>query len=68
MARPVDLARRLRRANRAAATAFLVGGAFFSTGGYTSVVQVANEPEGGLDALSPDACWRWWGRQPRRLA
>lgn len=94
-ARQVDLARRLQRANRVAATAFLIGGSlfaigaalaqsgveftvcatvylvggvFFSTGGYTSVVQVANEPEGGLEALSPDARWRWWGREPRRLA
>jgi hypothetical protein len=93
--RPVDLARRLRRANHVAATAFLIGGSlfavgaalaqsgvaftvcaliylvggvFFTTGGYTSVVQVANEPEGALDALPSSARWRWWGRQPRRLA
>jgi hypothetical protein len=92
--RPIDVQRRLRRANAVAATAFLiggslfaigaalaqagvdptacatvylVGGAFFSTGGYTSVLQVINEPEGGWDASVPDARWRWWGREPRRL-
>jgi len=52
----------------ACATIYLVGGVFFSTGGYTSVVQVANEPEGGLGALPADPRWRWWGREPRRLA
>jgi hypothetical protein len=92
--RPVDVARRLRRANFVAATAFLIGGSlfatgaamaqagvaettcsivyliggvFFSTGGYTSVLQVANEPEGGLEALPPAGPWRWWSREPRRL-
>jgi hypothetical protein len=84
------VARRLRRANALAATAFLIGGslfalgaalaqsgvdatacaaiyllggAFFSTGGYTSVLQVVNEPRGGR----PAARWRWWSREPRRL-
>jgi hypothetical protein len=83
---------RLRRANFAAATAFLVGGSlfavgaalaqagfdqttcatvylvggvFFSTGGYTSVLQVLNEPRPG--SAGGAARWRWWGRQPRRL-
>jgi hypothetical protein len=92
--RPVDVARRLRRVNLVAATAFLIGGSlfaigaamaqagvaetacatvylvggvFFSTGGYTSVVQVANEPEGGLEALPPTGRWRWWSHEPRRL-
>jgi hypothetical protein len=86
--RPIDLARRLRRANVVAATAFvvggslfaigvalaqagvdatvyLVGGVFFSTGGYTSVLQVANEPSGDRVAARPT--WRWWSHEPRRL-
>lgn len=46
---------------------YLVGGVFFSTGGYTSVLQVANEPEGGLEALPPAGRWRWWSHEPRRL-
>ncbi len=48
------------------ATIYLVGGVFFSTGGYTSVVQVVNEPEGGLGGDLPSR-WHWWGREPRRL-
>ena len=45
---------------------YVVGGVFFSTGGFASLVQVVNEPEepGGL----APARWRWWAREPRRLA
>lgn len=45
---------------------YLVGGVFFSTGGYASLVQVTNEPDepGGV----VPARWRWWSREPRRLA
>ncbi len=45
---------------------YMVGGVFFSTGGYASLVQVVNEPEepGGM---APSR-WRWWSREPRRLA
>jgi hypothetical protein len=49
----------------ACATVYLVGGAFFSTGGYTSVLQVVNEPEGGWDAAASAARWRWWSREAR---
>ncbi len=48
----------------ACATIYLVGGVFFSTGGYTSVLQVVNEP--AADG-TPPARWRWWSREPRRL-
>lgn len=51
----------------ACATVYLVGGVFFSTGGYTSVLQVVNEPEAGWDAAAPVGRWRWWSREPRRL-
>ncbi|HET7484617.1 MAG TPA: hypothetical protein VFJ64_04500 [Solirubrobacterales bacterium] len=91
---PLDMRRRLRRANAIAATAFLVGGslfaigaalaqagvdvtvcasvylvggAFFSTGGYTSVLQVVNEPARGWDRAAAEGRWRWWSREPRRL-
>ncbi len=48
----------------ACATVYLVGGAFFSTGGYTSVLQVVNEPrEPGAEVPA----WRWWSHEPRRL-
>jgi hypothetical protein len=46
------------------ATIYLIGGVLFSTGGYTSVLQVVNEP--GADG-TPPARWRWWSREPRRL-
>ena len=44
----------------------MAGGVFFSSGGYASLVQVVNEPEepGGLVPRR----WRWWSREPRRLA
>jgi hypothetical protein len=48
----------------ACATIYLVGGVFFSTGGYTSVLQVVNEPGEGVPQ---SARWRWWSREPRRL-
>ncbi|MFD0122544.1 hypothetical protein [Streptomyces virginiae] len=47
---------------------YLVGGLFFSTGGYVSVLQVLNgprhAPDGGFQA---PAGWRWWGYEPMRL-
>jgi hypothetical protein len=45
---------------------YLVGGFFFSSGGYASLVQVVNEPDdpGGVVQTR----WRWWSREPRRLA
>lgn len=48
----------------ACASIYLAGGVFFSTGGYTSVLQVVNEPGGAADA---DVAWRWWSHEPRRL-
>jgi hypothetical protein len=49
------------------ASIYLVGGAFFSTGGYTSVLQVINEPGGDPAAGPAEARWRWWSREPQRL-
>jgi hypothetical protein len=45
---------------------YLVGGVFFCTGGYASLVQVINEPDepGGVTP----ARWSWWSREPQRLA
>jgi hypothetical protein len=48
----------------ACATIYLVGGVFFSTGGYTSVLQVVNEPS---SADAAPVRWRWWSHEPRRL-
>lgn len=43
---------------RLAAAVFLAGGVFFTTGGYSSVLLVANA--GGEE-------WRWWSTEPTRL-
>jgi hypothetical protein len=43
---------------RLAAAVFLVGGVFFTTGGYTSVLLVAN---------ANGVRWRWWSTEPSRL-
>jgi hypothetical protein len=45
---------------------YLVGGVFFSTGGYASVLLVVNRPletRAGVVAGS----WRWWAREPNRI-
>lgn len=43
---------------RLAAAVFMAGGVFFTTGGYTSVLLVAN---------ARGEKWRWWSTEPRRL-
>lgn len=49
------------------ASVYLIGGVFFSTGGYASVLQVVNEPVSSSRAAELDRPWRWWGHEPRRL-
>ncbi|MGC5166586.1 hypothetical protein [Luteimicrobium sp. DT211] len=49
-------------------TVYLVGGLFFSLGGYASVVQASNAPteideRGSLSAAS----WTWWSWRPRQI-
>ncbi|MEU7072713.1 hypothetical protein AB0B30_20200 [Streptomyces narbonensis] len=50
------------------ASIYFVGGLFFNTGGYTSLLQVLNAPRHspGSGALAT-AGWRWWGYEPMRL-
>jgi hypothetical protein len=48
----------------ACASVYLVGGVFFSTGGYAALVQVINEPGG--EEPGPRR-WRWWAHEPGRL-
>jgi hypothetical protein len=53
---------------RLAAAVFLAGGVFFTTGGYASVLQVANAPRGAdVDGVVRAAPWRWWSTEPGRL-
>lgn len=52
----------------ACASVYLVGGVFFSTGGYASLLQVVNGPRqvGGDGSLGVDR-WRWWSWERERL-
>ncbi len=53
---------------RLAAAVFMLGGVFFTTGGYASVLQVANAPrEAGPDGVVRAPRWRWWSTEPGRL-
>lgn len=53
---------------RLAAAVFMVGGVFFTTGGYASVLQVANAPRGAdADGVVRAERWRWWSTEPGRL-
>ncbi|MFD3479107.1 hypothetical protein [Streptomyces sp. NPDC058695] len=88
---------RLRRLNAIAATAFVIGGAFFAagaafaqfgsgdatesasiyfvgglffnTGGYVSLLQVSNAPRhvGGGEGRLVTPHWRWWSYEPMRV-
>lgn len=44
------------------ASIYLVGGVFFSTGGYGSVLQAVNEPAGAAAGR-----WQWWSYRPMDL-
>ena len=53
---------------RAVDVVYLVGGVFFSLGGYLSVLQASNSPtqiDGGGMLSSPG--WRWWRADPKHL-
>jgi hypothetical protein len=51
----------------ACASVYLAGGVFFSTGGYASVLLVANEPRPGPGGALRERRWRWWSHEPGRL-
>ncbi|MEU8760174.1 hypothetical protein [Streptomyces sp. NPDC048659] len=51
------------------ASVYFVGGLFFTTGGYVSLLQVVNAPRhvpGGEGALVAGR-WRWWSYEPMRV-
>ena len=52
---------------RLAAVVYLVGGVFFSTGGYASVLLAINAPHRRRDGSWARGPWRWWAREPRNL-
>ena len=50
------------------AVVYFAGGLFFTTGGYTSLLQVINAPSpeyGPPELIMPR--WRWWSYEPRRI-
>jgi hypothetical protein len=49
---------------RLAAVVYLVGGVFFSTGGYASVLLAINAPHRRRDGSWARAPWRWWAEHP----
>jgi hypothetical protein len=52
---------------RLAAVVYLVGGVFFSTGGYASVLLAINAPHRRRDGSWAEGPWRWWAREPRNI-
>lgn len=53
---------------RLPAAVFMLGGVFFTTGGYASVLQVANAPRGAdADGVVRAEPWRWWSTELGRL-
>jgi hypothetical protein len=49
---------------RLAAVVYMVGGVFFSTGGYASVLLAINAPHRRRDGSWARGRWRWWAREP----
>jgi hypothetical protein len=49
---------------RLAAVVYMVGGVFFSTGGYASVLLAINAPHRRRDGTWAEGPWRWWAREP----
>jgi len=49
---------------RLAAVVYMVGGVFFSTGGYAGVLLAINAPHRRRDGSWVQQPWRWWAREP----
>jgi hypothetical protein len=49
---------------RLAAVVYMVGGVFFSTGGYAGVLLAINAPHRRRDGSWARGRWRWWAREP----
>ncbi len=49
---------------RLAAVVYMVGGVFFSTGGYSSVLLAINAPHRRRDGSWARGPWRWWRPEP----
>jgi hypothetical protein len=52
----------------ASASVYFVGGLFFNTGGYASLLQAINAPRNAEGAEAPvPQRWRWWSYEPMRI-
>ncbi|MEV1050240.1 hypothetical protein [Streptomyces sp. NPDC049887] len=50
------------------ASVYFVGGLFFTTGAYASLLQATNAPRpGGRAGTLESGRWRWWRYEPRRI-
>src|SRR5215470_15452221 len=45
------------------ACVYLVGGVFFSTGGYAALLQAINGPRERADGSFEAGAWRWWANE-----
>ncbi|MFT3866344.1 MAG: hypothetical protein QM729_18950 [Solirubrobacterales bacterium] len=52
---------------RLAAVVYVVGGVFFSSGGYASVLLAINAPHRRRDGSWAGERWTWWAREPANL-
>jgi hypothetical protein len=52
---------------RLAAVVYMVGGVFFSTGGYAGVLLAINAPHRRRDGTWAGDRWRWWAREPGNI-
>ena len=50
---------------RLAAVVYVIGGVFFSTGGYAGILLAINAPHRRRDGSWARGRWRWWAREPR---
>jgi hypothetical protein len=49
------------------ASIYFVGGVFFSTGGYATLVAAINAPRAAPGAGPEEQRWRWWSYEPHRI-
>lgn len=49
------------------ASVYLLGGFFFSSGGYAGLLLAINAPHRRRDGSFESGPWRWWSADPRRL-
>lgn len=46
------------------ALVYFIGGLFFNTGGYTSLLEVINAPRREVTGMPDSTRWKWWSYEP----